>query len=192
MAPFRPLQPTLAHQHGAALITGLIFLIVLTMMGITAARMSGLEERMAGNLRDRALAMQAAELALRDAERDILNSGRVSGITNFVAACTNGLCIRRGAQPAFTLNTIDFPAFTAGGVNYAALSADMTAAPSVALGGITGATAVPLVSGQPRYLIEGIRKTPPGSGETYLYRITVRAQGMNPNTVVWLQEIFKP
>jgi len=54
--------------------------------------MSSLEERMSGNMRDRSLAMQAAEMTLRDAELDIRNSGRVSGITNFVAACTNGLC----------------------------------------------------------------------------------------------------
>lgn len=176
MARFHPIRPTLERQRGAALITGLIFLIVLTMMGITAARMSTLEERMAGNLRDRALAMQAAELTLRDAERDILNSGRVSGISNFVVACTNGLCYNGPggyANPIWT-------------------TTNMTAAPSVAHGGFTGAAAIPLVSAQPRYLIEGIRKTPPGSGVTFLYRITVRAQGMNPNTVVWLQEIFKP
>lgn len=166
----------LRQQQGAALITGLIFLIVLTMIGITAARMSTLEERMAGNLRDRALALQAAEVALRDAERDILNSGRVSGISNFVAACTNGLCYNGPAgfaQPVWT-------------------TVSMTAAPSVEHGTFTGAAAIPLVSAQPRYLIEGIRKTPPGSGETFIYRITVRAQGMNPNTVVWLQSILKP
>lgn len=176
MAPVRPLHPTLERQQGAALITGLIFLVVLTMMGITAARMSTLEERMAGNLRDRALAMQAAELALRDAERDILNSGRISGISNFVAACTNGLCYN---GPAGFPN----PVWT---------TVSMTAAPSVAHGTFTGAGGIQGFPVQPRYLIEGIRKTPPGSGETFFYRITVRAQGMNANTVVWLQEIFKP
>ncbi|MCX7100436.1 MAG: pilus assembly protein, partial [Methylobacter sp.] len=62
----------------------------------------------------------------------------------------------------------------------------MTAAPSVAFGSITGATAIPNVSAQPRYIIEGL----PGAG--VYYRITARAQGINANTVVWLQSIYKP
>ncbi len=105
------------RQSGAALITGLIFMVVLTMIGVTAARMSTLEERMSGNMRDRSVAMQAAELALRDAERDIRNqfapgaatspdprrSPAISGVTGFAATCNldaaantydDGLCDR--------------------------------------------------------------------------------------------------
>jgi type IV pilus assembly protein PilX len=40
--------------------------------------------------------------------------------------------------------------------------------------------------------MEGIKKNVPGGGIAFYYRITVRAQGANPNTVVWLQEVFKP
>lgn len=170
-----PIQ--LRRQRGAALLTGLIFMVILTLLGITAARMAGLEERMSGNLRDRTLAMQAAEMALRDAEQDILTSGRISGLTNFVALCTNGLCYNGAAGYAT-------PVWT--NANY------MTAAPSVEYGDFTGAADIAGLSNQPRYLIEGIRKTPPGGEVSYFYRITVRAQGANPNTVVWLQEVFKP
>lgn len=173
------------RQRGAALLTGLIFLVILTLLGITAARMAGLEERMSGNMRDRSLAMQAAEMALRDAERDILGavagstrSPAISGLTNFVPACTNGLCYNGVAG-------YGTPVWT---------SVSMTAAPSIEFGANTGAdpTDIDGVSAAPRYLIEGIRKTPPGGGEDFYYRITVRAVGANPNTVVWLQEIFKP
>lgn len=171
------------RQHGAALITGLIFMVILTLLGITAARMAGLEERMSGNLRDRSLAMQAAEMALRDAEQDIITSGRISGLTNFVAACTNGLCYNGGDGNANGVDWQATPIWTL---------ASMTAAPSVEYGAITAAGDIDGVSADPRYLIEGIRKTPPGGGEDFFYRVTVRAQGANPNTVVWLQEIFKP
>ncbi len=164
------------RQRGAALLTGLIFMVILTLLGITAARMAGLEERMSGNMRDRSLAMQAAEMALRDAEDDILTSGRITGITNFVAACTNGLCYNGTAGYASPVWTTE----------------DMTDDPSVEYGAFTGTGAIGGLSAQPRYLIEGIRKTPPGGEESYYYRITVRAQGANPNTVVWLQEVFKP
>lgn len=65
------------YQDGAALITSLIFLTVLTMLGMTTLGTSLLESRMSGNARDRNFAFQAAEIALRDAESYILNSGRI-------------------------------------------------------------------------------------------------------------------
>lgn len=179
------------RQQGAALITGLIFMVVLTLMAVTAARMAGLEERMSGNMRDRSLAVQAAELALRDAERDIrgptagsTRSPAISGITNFVSACTNGLCYN-GIQG--NANGTDW------NITPAWSTVNMTAAPSVVYGANTGAANILGIGAQPRYIIEGIRKTPPGSGQpVHYYRITVRAEGANPNTVVWLQEVFRP
>ncbi|MBU1395693.1 MAG: pilus assembly protein [Gammaproteobacteria bacterium] len=178
------------RQRGAALLTGLIFMVILTLLGITAARMAGLEERMSGNMRDRSLAMQAAEMALRDAERDIrgplagsTRSPAISGISNFVAACTDGLCYNGANGNANAVDWKVTPIWTL---------VSMTAAPSVAYGANTPATDIDGLSAQPRYLIEGIRKTPPGGAEEFYYRVTVRAQGANPNTVVWLQEVFKP
>lgn len=56
-------------QRGAVLITGLIFLVVLTLLGTAALQGTVLEEKMAGNLRDEMLAFQAAEAALRSGER---------------------------------------------------------------------------------------------------------------------------
>ncbi len=207
-----PLPPTSVgrRQHGAALITGLIFIVVLSMIGITAARMSTLEERMSGNLRDRSLAMQAAERALRDAERDIRGLGtrspNISGLGNFAVQCNgdttlatddDGLCYRPGNVPTLSTTTISWPAFTYGGVNHIAFSIDMSAAntPSVTYGQFTGATAITGVSTQPRYIIEGVERYCWGAcsgSKSAGYRITVRAVGMNPNTVVWLQEVFRP
>lgn len=56
-------------QRGAVLVTGLIFLVILTLIGTTALQSTLLEEKMAGNLRDETLAFQAAEAALRSGER---------------------------------------------------------------------------------------------------------------------------
>lgn len=56
-------------QRGAVLITGLIFLVILMLIGTTAMQGTLLEEKMAGNLRDETLAFQAAEAALRSGER---------------------------------------------------------------------------------------------------------------------------
>ena len=175
------------RQHGVALITGLIFLVMLTLISVTAARMSSLEERMSGNMRDRSLAMQAAEMALRDAERDIrggtgiTRTPEISGLTNFNSDCTAGLCYNGLTGNVNGTNWNTTPVWSV---------VNMTAAPSVAYGDNTGATDIVGLSAQPRYIIEGIEKKETGT-TVYYYRITVRAQGANANTVVWLQAVLR-
>lgn len=73
----RPSFTPPSHQQGAALIVSLIFLSVLTMLGMTTLGTALLESRMAGNARDRNLAFQAGEIAMRDAESYIRRSGRI-------------------------------------------------------------------------------------------------------------------
>jgi type IV pilus assembly protein PilX len=55
-------------QSGAALVVSLLFLLLMTIIGVTAMQTNTLEERMAGNARDLNVAFQAAESALRDGE----------------------------------------------------------------------------------------------------------------------------
>lgn len=57
--------PGRASQRGVALITGLIFMVVLTLIVVASMRGSIMEERMAGNSRSQNLAFQAAEAGLR-------------------------------------------------------------------------------------------------------------------------------
>ena len=57
--------PGTHRQRGAVLVISLIMLLLLTIIGVTAMRTVTLEERMAGNMRDRNLSAQAAESALR-------------------------------------------------------------------------------------------------------------------------------
>ena len=56
------------RQQGAILVFCLIFLAVLTMMGVAGMESTILEERMSGNMRDYSMAFQAAESALTEAE----------------------------------------------------------------------------------------------------------------------------
>jgi len=81
----------LARQNGAALITSLIFLTVLTILGMSTLGTALLESRMAGNARDRNMAFQAAEIGLRDAELYIRDSGRIVGLTE-VGTAGEGYC----------------------------------------------------------------------------------------------------
>ncbi|MEF9997226.1 MAG: pilus assembly protein [Burkholderiaceae bacterium] len=63
------------RQTGAALVVGLILLVVLTLLGVSAYLIASQQERMAGNTRDRIRAFEAAETALRDCESVLARTG---------------------------------------------------------------------------------------------------------------------
>lgn len=61
--------PSPAGQRGAALFISLMFLIILTLIGLSAANVGIMQERMAGNVRDTNVAFQQAEASLRAVEQ---------------------------------------------------------------------------------------------------------------------------
>lgn len=163
-------------QQGAVLIVSLIMLLVMTLIGVSAMRATILEEKMAGNYRDSNIAFQAAEAVLRDAEAEFNCTGAncrgtlVSGLNDFDASCTNGLC--DGWSNAVWTDT----AKMANAVSYSTYS-------SVA--------AVPGVAAQPNYLLEGKKCMAPGwASWKYCYQITAIGYGGSLNTKRLLQEIY--
>lgn len=181
-------------QQGVVFVTALVFLAVITLLGVTAMKTANLEERMAGNMRDRNVALQMAEMTLRYAEKHIADNDLttnvpmpIEGVANFDVTCTGGFCYYGAGVAApdeldpdtaswLAYCTPDCPlayvvgtVFSVNGIPYAA-------------------PALPVGVPAPTYLIEATEKTP----ADYYYRITVRAQGANAGTVVWLQEIFRP
>lgn len=182
------------NQFGVVLITAMVLLAVLTLLGMTAMKVANMEELMAGNLRDRNLALQAAEMGLRYAEQHIRDNdpatntpSSIDGITGFDAECTGGYCYYGQNQSAPSIESViamctpNCPLAYIPGTVFRVDGVDFTA------------PALPVGLPAPTYLIEGIKKTPPGSSYfSYYYRVTVRAQGARPGTVVWLQEIFRP
>lgn len=181
-----------ARQRGWTLLTSLVFLFILSMLGIAAMQGASLEERMAGNQRERNIAFEAAEAALRDAEQDILASGRISGSLGFANGCNSasnylGLC-----SPSTTLTPV-----------WESVDWRDAAAPVhyVTYGSKTGTTAWPNVTRQPRYIIEwmpNLRGQDLGaesSGDTaqgkYQYRITAFGYGPADTAEVRLQSVFR-
>lgn len=175
--------PASHDQRGASLVIALIFLIVLTILGLVALRSSTLHERMAGNDRDRAVAFEAAEAALRDAELDILRN--LTAASPFDADCTNGLCI-----PA----TVATPNWE---------QVPWTDETSRVYGVASGAGDYPLdVAQQPRYIVELLPDLPAGAGNSMnanarsstsggtAYRITARGWGRRDTTQVMLQSVY--
>ncbi len=56
------------RQQGAVLIVSLIILLIMTLIGLSSMQNTTLEEKMAGNYRDKNLSFQAAEMTLREGE----------------------------------------------------------------------------------------------------------------------------
>lgn len=163
-------------QNGSALIISLMILIVMTLLGLTAMGTSGLQERMAGNTRDTALAFQAAETALRDAE-NYYETTAVSLGSGFNGSI-QGLYPQGSAPNLFASDT------WANSRNYS--------------GTIDG------VAEQPRYIIELIGPITQGTedlnisgygessglGDLVAVRVSARGTGRSTDTSVVLQSYY--
>ncbi|NIP73105.1 MAG: pilus assembly protein PilX [Gammaproteobacteria bacterium] len=166
------------RQRGAVLAISLLMLLVLTLIGVTAMQTTTLEERMAGNTRDRELAFQAAEAGLRDAE-DFIDNG-VASAAAFNGA--NGLYGEANTEPDFRDSA------TWNGTNSRAYT-------SAAIDGIAT---------QPRYFIKLVATINPSTGDSLkqggygantagnatIFRITVRGTGGSDNAQVFLRSRY--
>lgn len=164
-----------SRERGVVLITGLIFLVVLTMIVLAIMRVSTLEERMAANARNRQLALQAAEAVSRDAAVALFTQATpVSPIdpfdlSAFTATCTGGYC----NAPAWeTINWVD-AAVTR---TFASLASNLSG-----------------VTGQPRYIVELVPYPlvfPPHGCPPLVFRVTARGVGAD-SSVVFVENMYR-
>ena len=84
-------------QRGVVLIIALVLLFTLTLIAVSSMGTSRLEQQMTANMRDRQIAFQAAEAALREGENYVQNTALTAG--NFDAACTGGQCLCTSTMP---------------------------------------------------------------------------------------------
>lgn len=176
-------------QRGLSLVTTLLFMVSALMLGVSVLSVNVMQERTIANTKDRDLAFQAAEAALRDAEQDLKTN--ITADTAFTATCDAGLC----TPPSQRAVPVSVPAHEAAGFSWGTQSRRY--------GQYTGGATFPGLgtSPQPSYVIEklGALGTPPGESLTriglepsepaYGYRVTARATGARPETVVILQSI---
>lgn len=189
-------------QRGATLIIALLLLVMIAMYGIPAAMNSMQNERITGNTRNRDLAFQSTEHAIKAAETWLY--GQTDAALNLLApankSCTdvpddadptpgdgvfpNGECHANDA--AYWQNTFNW---TANGVHPSGTNLDAG-----------------LVADQPLYVVERMPNvctpsgakptgTPPDTCPTgdkigHYYRITARGVGQDSNAVVILQTMY--
>jgi type IV pilus assembly protein PilX len=170
------------QQRGALLIVGLVMVLLMTIVGMAAIRGTGLQENMAGNMRDRNASFQAAESALREGEAIVAPINRVLPPSDG----TKGLFPDQSADPAKS-------------VIYWTEAKWVTIA-TKSLFAIKG------VATPPRYIVEEIYVSPsalaalegngidvdalPTTGAPTPYRISARGVGVTVDTETVLQSIF--
>ena len=72
-------QPYVARQRGVALVTSLLLLVIITILAVSMFRSFGTQEKIAGNVREKARALHAAESAQQYAEWWLLQNGNTAG-----------------------------------------------------------------------------------------------------------------
>lgn len=166
-------------QRGSALVTGLVFLVVIIMLGLSASSSSIQQEMAVRNVRDQNVAMEAAEAALRAGETWIRNNGGPPPLA--MNPVTGNALVRMPEYCSPTVNNCAEAAATFWSTNGALLgSADQT--PTLSL-----------VAEQPRYIIEFMLPSPVPLGSTpnKYYRIVARGVGMNERTYRIVHSIIR-
>lgn len=76
-----PSSRTRSAEHGVVLIIALILLVVISLLAVTSLRNAGSSESVAANVRTTEMATQAADIALRYCESQVLATPTVAGFT---------------------------------------------------------------------------------------------------------------
>lgn len=173
------------QESGITLFVSLVFLTILTLLGLAAMTSTSLEGAMANNQQDTDLAFQSAETALRQAETYV--GSTLTPGSGFNASCTGGsggLCLpSTTSQPDWSRN---------GGVAQWGFPATNTVRVMPNVGNVYYQA--------PEYIIELLPNLPPGNSSLRIgvqnqstataYRITAVGWGSRPSTMVMLQTIF--
>lgn len=182
------------RQRGAALVVGLIFLALVSMIATVGMRQSIMQERMAGGLRQESLARAGAETGARAGERSLFDFFATSnGVARGVGAVGDAV-MRSNQATAIDFREAPLDEFFTTGA---------TAVDEAMVDLVDGAPATAALAEQPVFIVEELGKvrppespaageggatgsanyegsggvSPAGNADLYLYRITARATG---------------
>jgi type IV pilus assembly protein PilX len=195
----------------------IVLLLLITLSGLVlfSARNAGLSEGVARNELDAERARQAAESALRDAERDVMMQAQLPGTpcaraarplyevtAGYTANCQTGLCdtpaqVYEQSNWATGANADPWWPSRSAWTNQwnnvetskpvIGTGSCTTFVGGVPLGTFTGAPRIAGVARQPEYLLEYIQR---GNGRADFMRITARGFGALEQTQVVLQSYY--
>ena len=152
-------------QRGIVLVSSLLLLVVITIIAISMFRSFGLQERIAGNMREKHRAVQAAESAQQYAEWWLTNANHANNVSVCVAGVLNANVAAAGqvcsnTLPTVTANVATIP-WTIGG---AAVGVDYTP-PGMVVN--SAAPAAGSYYGPPRFYISQLGTSASANGLVY-------------------------
>lgn len=173
-------------QQGSILVSGLILLLVITLLALYGISNSLVQERNASNIADKKMALEAGEKALRIGESYVYKN--ISLTSSFSSSCSGGLCLpSTTATPIW--NSVDWT----NSANYINVSSviSMTDYTTVNFNGLYSS---------PKMIIEKLDNVGALPGQSanigvaqnqgIAYRITVLAYGARAGTQVMLQSFY--
>ena len=163
-------------QTGYVLVVSMILLVVLTILAVSMFRSFGLQEIMAGNLREKTRAVDAAQAAINYAEWWLTQG------SNATTGVATGACAAASATPVVCNTPIaNATAVTpwAVGVNYN---------PNPAYMAVNAGGGVGTYFRAPQFYIQYVGLASGGTGS--LYRITAVGWGGNSAAVAVLQSTY--
>lgn len=188
------LSQTPRPQRGMVLVTSLLLLLIVTILALSMFRSFGIQGRIAGNVREKQRALQAAESAQQYAEWWLSNNAAsvpVSCSALLNANLGQGQICTQTALGA-NYNFANLPWAASGvpvGVTYTPLSNNSTLAMNVTS---AVASASPNGTGTyasvPTFYITDLGKAATGVGE--IYQINSVGYGANTNSVAVVQSTF--
>jgi type IV pilus assembly protein PilX len=172
------------NQRGITLVVVLIFMVVLTLLGITGMRTARLQEQMAGARHERVASLAASHAALADGRDFVFSaidptaaSSKIQSVNEYIGSVGEGWTIKQWvlADTDWISGPYAQTLGTGSGINYTMLRTNGAA-----------------VARNPTYIVQEMVPQAINYGSPVpAYRVTSRGEGGNPDNAAYLQSIYR-
>jgi type IV pilus assembly protein PilX len=173
-----PATRTASDQRGYVLITSLLLLVVVTMLAVSMFRSFGVEEKIAGNVRDKQRALQAAETAQQYAERWLATTPIIPA----TVTCTAGMNANLGNFQVCQKNSMPHPEILP-------WATPTTYTPTVPTQMSIAASGPGSYSQAPQFYISFMGASPSVTGGV-IYQVDAVGYGGSPSSVAVVESTF--
>ena len=164
-------------QRGAALVIAMLVLLMLTSLGVAMFRSFGLQERIAGNTREKQHAFQAAQSALQFGEWWLIQGNANTGI-----ACSGALAATQVCSNAVAMATLTTAPWSIGST-YVPINVNGSPPLTVSTSGGVGT-----YYAAPQLYINYMGLAP--SGQARVYQVTAIGNGGDANSIAVVQSTY--
>ena len=189
-------HPTTFHrQSGVVLVMSLLLLLVITLLALSMFRSVGVQELIAGSLREKDRALQSATSAQQYAEYWLVSGNNV----NNTIACSQGLLNANSGDgyvctnqllPLLTSLGISGPSVVPWGGNTTSTEIGIQyTPPNMSATSVTATFGANQYFEPPRFYI-ALLGNAPGGVQGQIYQIDAWAYGGDPNTVVVVESTY--